>query len=108
MTCFLHAKTNITMTHDTGNKHTGKARERTVLSGKQCRDGMAGQGLEPMEERAPYLLPFPGQVPKGSISACRVSVIRRECVTLYYNTEVPWPSRLIPGPIMLYPSWKLH
>lgn len=101
-------KQNITMTHNIGNKHTGKARERTRLSGKQCRDEMVGQGLEPVEGRAPYLLPFPGQVPKGSISACRVSVIRRGCVTLYYNTEVPWPSRLIPGPIMLYPSWKLH
>lgn len=101
-------KQSITRTHNIGNKHTGKARERTVLSGKQYRDGMVGYGFEPMKGRAPYLLPFPGQEPKGNISACRISVIIRECVTLYYNTEVLWPSRLIPGPIMLYPSWKLH
>lgn len=63
-----------------------------------------GQRFEPLEERTTYLLSLPARVPKGSISACRISVIKRDYVTFYYSTELPWPSRLIPGPIMLYPK----
>lgn len=78
MVCFLHAKTrqNITMTHNIGAKHTGNATERAVPSGNQCRDGMMGQGLEPLEERTLCLLALAAQVLKGSLSACRTSVIR--------------------------------
>lgn len=44
---------------------------------------MVGQGLEPLEERTPYLVPLLDQVSEGGLSACRVSVIGGEYVTLY-------------------------
>lgn len=59
-------KQNITMTHNIGNKHTGKARERTVLSGKQCRDEMVGQGLELWREEHPTFCPSQVRCLKGA------------------------------------------
>lgn len=95
MFCFLHAKQNKTktMTQNIGAKYTGKAWGRAVVWGKQCRGGVAGHGLAPLQGG----YPTSAQVPKVGLSACRVSAVGKEYVTLDYVTTIPWPSRLYPA-----------
>lgn len=101
---FLHAKTKQNHDSNISAKYTEKARERAVLRGNQCRKSVVGQGLEPLGERTLYLPLLPTQVPKGSPSACSVSVMGREHVTPYHITKIPWPNRPVLGPSRLHPA----
>lgn len=81
-------KQNKTMTQNAGAKSIGKTRERAVVWGNQCRGGVVGQGLHPCREGHPTS----AQVPKVGLSACRVSAMGKEYVTLlpHYEDLLAW------------------
>lgn len=56
--------------------------------GNQCRGGVVGQGLAPLQGRTPSVC----SGAEVDLSAGRVSAMGKEYVTLYYITKISGPA----------------